>query len=165
MLFFAENHGFPRAFERTSAKGFGAKQPRLGSEDGLEIDSHCDGNCFHRRSCRLRDQGRDVEGAAGADGKMKRVPALDGLRGLAILSVLIWHYSHFYEPPAGSFGAFALSFFKTTWSGVDLFFVLSGFLIGGILIDNRTAGNLWKVFYIRRTLRIFPLYFLGPVIN
>ena len=91
---------------------------------------------------------------------MKRVPALDGLRGLAILSVLIWHYSNFYEPAAGSFSASVLSLFKTTWSGVDLFFVLSGFLIGGILIDNRTAANLWETFYIRRALRILPLYFL-----
>lgn len=91
---------------------------------------------------------------------MKRVPALDGLRGLAILSVLVWHYSNFYEPAAGSISASVLSLFKTTWSGVDLFFVLSGFLIGGILIDNRTAANLWETFYIRRALRILPLYFL-----
>jgi peptidoglycan/LPS O-acetylase OafA/YrhL len=91
---------------------------------------------------------------------MRRIPALDGLRGLAILSVLIWHYSHFYEPAPGSMGALVLPLFKTTWSGVDLFFVLSGFLIGGMLIDNRAAGNLWVVFYSRRALRIFPLYFV-----
>jgi peptidoglycan/LPS O-acetylase OafA/YrhL len=96
--------------------------------------------------------------AASAD-STGRIPELDGLRGLAILSVLFWHYGSYYEPAPGSIGASLTPLLRLGWSGVDLFFVLSGFLIGGILIANRTASNYWRVFYLRRACRIFPLYF------
>jgi peptidoglycan/LPS O-acetylase OafA/YrhL len=89
----------------------------------------------------------------------RHIPQLDGIRGLAILSVLIWHYGVVIlrpSSPAESIGRW----FLMTWSGVDLFFVLSGFLIGGILLDNRAAQNYYQVFYLRRACRIFPLYFL-----
>jgi peptidoglycan/LPS O-acetylase OafA/YrhL len=90
----------------------------------------------------------------------RRIPELDGIRGLAILSVLIWHYFVVTANPApGSFASYAKSILSLSWSGVDLFFVLSGFLIGGILLEQREAANYFKVFYIRRTCRIFPLYF------
>ena len=88
------------------------------------------------------------------------MPELDGLRGIAILLVLIYHYIVdilVVEP--GSTGAFLLTCVRLSWSGVDLFFVLSGFLIGGILIDNRLSQNYFKAFYVRRICRIFPLYF------
>ena len=86
----------------------------------------------------------------------RRIPELDGIRGTAILTILIYHWL-ILEGAAilperletvGSFG----------WSGVDLFFVLSGFLIGGILLDARRATNYFKVFYVRRLYRILPLY-------
>lgn len=70
-------------------------------------------------------------------------PALDGLRGVAFLMVFVHHY---LQVPWG-------------WAGVDLFFVLSGFLITGILFDSRGDVHRVRNFYVRRTLRIFPLYF------
>jgi peptidoglycan/LPS O-acetylase OafA/YrhL len=89
-----------------------------------------------------------------------RLPELDGVRGIAILMVLVWHYAVYeFQPEPGSIGAYALACLRLSWSGVDLFFVLSGFLIGGILIDNQQSNNYFKVFYVRRVCRIFPLYF------
>jgi peptidoglycan/LPS O-acetylase OafA/YrhL len=87
---------------------------------------------------------------------------LDGLRGVAIVLTLFLHYvsrSEFFPvyhapwPIANLLDSF--------WSGVDIFFVLSGFLIGGIIIDNRNAVNFFRLFYLRRALRIFPLAFLA----
>lgn len=74
-------------------------------------------------------------------------PALDGLRGVAILLVLLYHNFRFVEH------------FFFGWLGVDLFFVLSGFLITTILIDTVNKPNYFKNFYMRRVLRIFPLYY------
>src|SRR5688572_1324202 len=68
---------------------------------------------------------------------MGHIPALDGLRGIAILLVMLWHYTPLL-PRSWSFAQSALSL---SWSGVDLFFVLSGFLIGGILLDQSGAAN------------------------
>lgn len=85
-----------------------------------------------------------------------RIAELDGIRGLAILLVLVWHYllCAVAAPPP------LFRPLNLTWSGVDLFFVLSGFLIGGILIDQREAVNYFSVFYRRRICRIFPIYYL-----
>jgi peptidoglycan/LPS O-acetylase OafA/YrhL len=89
----------------------------------------------------------------------KRIPELDGIRGIAIFMVIIWHYI------AGTTAEFATRrLLVTTWTGADLFFVLSGFLIGGILIDKRFASNYFKVFYIRRFFRILPLYFVWLIL-
>lgn len=88
--------------------------------------------------------------------KTSRIPELDGIRGMAILFVLLYHYfslTNGYIPWVRS--AFALG-----WAGVDLFFVLSGFLIGGILLDSKESANYFKTFYRRRVFRIMPLYYI-----
>ena len=91
-----------------------------------------------------------------------RVSELDGIRGTAILLVVIWHYvaSQVQTVPA-SLPSYGLALLSMAWAGVDLFFVLSGFLIGTTLHRNRTASNYFSTFYIRRACRIFPLYFLS----
>lgn len=90
-----------------------------------------------------------------------RIWELDGLRGVAVLGVLLWHFVGSMAPPGDSIASEILrsaTVFGRT--GVDLFFVLSGFLIIGILIDFREAPNLFRVFYVRRFLRIFPPYLI-----
>ena len=94
---------------------------------------------------------------APASAQRAHIPALDGLRGIAVLTVMILHFSMLV--PAGPFEHAYLSIARNGWAGVDLFFVLSGFLITGILCDARGAPFYFRSFYIRRTLRIFPLYY------
>lgn len=85
--------------------------------------------------------------------------ALDGIRGIAILCVLVFHGAVYFE--SGDGGEYWVTeLFKAGWLGVDLFFVLSGFLITGILLDTRESTRFYGVFYLRRFLRIAPLYFL-----
>ena len=85
------------------------------------------------------------------------IPALDGLRGVAILLVMLLHFQ--LDAPDTTLGHAYQSVVDSGWAGVDLFFVLSGFLITGILYDNRADENYFRTFYVRRVLRIFPLYF------
>ena len=85
-------------------------------------------------------------------------PALDGVRGIAILLVLFHHFTLF--DPSTSLGAWMGFLALLGWCGVDVFFVLSGFLITGILIDARGSDRYFTSFYMRRVLRIFPLYYL-----
>jgi peptidoglycan/LPS O-acetylase OafA/YrhL len=86
------------------------------------------------------------------------VPALDGVRGAAILLVLAHNLSPFESRRRLiDVGAGLTSDFG--WVGVQLFFVLSGYLISGILLDTRGAPGYYRSFFGRRVLRIFPLYY------
>lgn len=80
---------------------------------------------------------------------LAHLPELDGLRGLAIGLVLLFHFFVLLWPNGFTLG----------WIGVDLFFVLSGFLITRILLETRSAPHYYRNFFFRRMLRIFPLYY------
>jgi peptidoglycan/LPS O-acetylase OafA/YrhL len=94
----------------------------------------------------------------------RHFPELDGIRGLAIVGVLCSHGAGLSGLFGGSHHSLAdklLSYACVPlWGGVDLFFVLSGFLITGILLRTRTSENYFSSFYARRVLRIFPIYYL-----
>jgi peptidoglycan/LPS O-acetylase OafA/YrhL len=81
------------------------------------------------------------------------IPQLDGVRGVAILLVMLHHFTVIRDAPT------LYRFTESGRFGVDLFFVLSGFLITGILLDSKGKRNALGHFYARRTLRIFPLYY------
>ena len=87
---------------------------------------------------------------------MRRIVELDGIRAFAILMVIAHHYypftTMFYGLP--EFG----------WAGVELFFVLSGFLITSILLQLKGKPHPYKIFYARRILRIFPPYYAAFVL-
>src|SRR5712672_2069149 len=89
-----------------------------------------------------------------------RILQLDGLRGMAVILVVLYHYSLDLVLPTGSFLTYLKIPFRMGWCGVDLFFVLSGFLIGGILLDARESPKYFQVFYMRRVHRILPIYYL-----
>lgn len=85
----------------------------------------------------------------------QKIPGLDHLRALAIILVFLFHYRLFPHPAwADSLGSFG-------WTGVDLFFVLSGYLIAGQIFKDIRQGNFsLKVFFLKRFFRILPAYWL-----
>src|SRR5579883_636250 len=94
----------------------------------------------------------------------ERLPVLDGIRGLAILLVMQYHFWGIVPGLFGRGGTSRLDvelgrLFGAGWCGVDLFFVLSGFLITGILYDSRGSRSYFRDFYAKRVLRIFPVYY------
>ncbi|MEE8451941.1 MAG: acyltransferase [Thermoguttaceae bacterium] len=90
----------------------------------------------------------------------RHIPALDGLRGVAILLVLGFHFAAAFPLVPESFAERLVDgLLQSGWCGVDLFFVLSGFLITGILYDTKSTSRYFRNYYARRVLRIFPLYY------
>jgi peptidoglycan/LPS O-acetylase OafA/YrhL len=119
----------------------------------------------HGLSDGLEPSGLDSLANRRADSVFRRpewlsthIPELDGLRGIAILWVVLYHC---HDKVVGT-SLFAIA--QWGWAGVNLFFVLSGFLITGILLDSRSkdrsAGQFFRDFYARRLLRIWPVYVL-----
>jgi peptidoglycan/LPS O-acetylase OafA/YrhL len=88
-------------------------------------------------------------------GDLKRLPLLDAVRGIAILLVL---GSHYFAEPFSHRVPLLAPLTNLLWTGVDLFFILSGFLLGGILLRHRDTDAYFIPFYGRRALRILPLY-------
>ena len=78
---------------------------------------------------------------------MRRVPELDAIRGLAAILVVAHHYW--------------MSLIPFGWIAVDLFFVLSGYLITSIILKDRDSDHFLRTFYVRRSLRIWPIYYLA----
>jgi peptidoglycan/LPS O-acetylase OafA/YrhL len=91
-------------------------------------------------------------------------PALDGLRGLAVLMVYVFHYGGGLQSPHRAI-RFLGYVTETGWIGVVLFFALSGFLITGSLWDSFNEPNCLRNFYARRVLRIFPLYYAALAVT
>lgn len=81
---------------------------------------------------------------------------LDGLRAFGITTII---FAHMWPYPHGG-SHFMWNLFHLSWVLMDCFFVLSGFLIAGILLDTRTRPDYYRSFYTRRALRILPVYYL-----
>lgn len=98
-------------------------------------------------------------GGSHHPGPGKHILALDGLRGMAVLMVVVFHVFQVEPVPSSSLPRLMYQMTRLGQTGVDLFFVLSGFLITGILFDAKGSRRYFVNFYGRRTVRIFPLYY------
>jgi peptidoglycan/LPS O-acetylase OafA/YrhL len=95
--------------------------------------------------------------AMSSSPKEQHIAELDGIRGLAILMVLLLHFNAYVPEALGDLKGIG-ALVRCGWCDVDLFFALSGFLITGILLDGSRPGSA-RHFYKRRALRILPLYY------
>ncbi len=112
----------------------------------------------------INDQSQSGAAELRAKSVRGHMYGLDGVRGLAILVVLV-HNVGYFDEPADSLAIKILRVgLGAGWVGVQLFFVLSGFLITGILLDTKGDSHYFRSFYVRRGLRIFPLYYLTLII-
>jgi peptidoglycan/LPS O-acetylase OafA/YrhL len=116
-----------------------------------------------QESVRLRSSGK-LTPVPGSIVDRGHILALDGLRGIAILLVLVFHFAP-YAPglhvPTVLLDRLYLRVSEIGWTGVDLFFVLSGYLITRILYDTKGSKHYFRQFYVRRFLRIVPLYYVA----
>jgi peptidoglycan/LPS O-acetylase OafA/YrhL len=104
-----------------------------------------------------RDCNSDQHAPQNSRRPSTHLSGLDGLRGIAILSVVVFHTLSI-APQTSFFDKIIVHLGSLGWMGVDLFFVLSGFLITGILIDQRLKPRYFRTFFARRVLRIVPAY-------
>jgi len=95
--------------------------------------------------------------AAATPAAETRVVCLDGVRGLMTLLVLVSHY--FGEVPHG------INSLMFAWLAVDMFFVLSGYLVGKLILEKQHNDNFFQVFYARRVCRTLPIYFVCLALN
>ena len=96
---------------------------------------------------------------------LKYYKELNGVRGLAALMIMYFHFFQTIKPYQNSVFNFFYKFSHFGQTGVTLFFVLSGFLISRILLSSKNTDNYFSSFYIRRSLRIFPLFYLFLVLT
>ncbi len=107
------------------------------------------------------------EAATVADLSHTHIAELDGVRAIAVWMVIISHLYWGYKYPPDTFDHMPKVIYEILghgWLGVDLFFVLSGFLITGILLDSKGRENYFRTFYGRRVLRIMPIFFICIVV-
>jgi peptidoglycan/LPS O-acetylase OafA/YrhL len=110
---------------------------------------------------------------AAAMPSARHIPALDGVRGVAVLLVMFLHYCGLKSGNPSALFQQITKIASIGQSGVDLFFVLSGFLITGILLESKLSRHFFRDFYVRRILRVFPLYYgfliviylIGPLLH
>ena len=128
---------------------------------GLVFATSKDGESF----AELEENAPEPTPGPSADGH-NHIQTLDGLRGIAVLLVLVFHFA--WEFPEGGFVVTQVKrLLFTGWIGVDLFFVLSGFLItrGLVAPSKKPIGTRLKLFWMRRVLRIFPLYYAFIIVG
>ena len=114
------------------------------------------------------DQTQRTIAERGAVRLPSHIPELDGMRAIAVLMVVLMHVTTLDDQSSAALSTVAPRFLSVVighgWLGVDLFFVLSGFLITGILVDGRDRPHYFRNFYGRRALRILPLYLVCIIV-